>query len=263
MSVNLRGAFFLAQEVSRACSPCRPIPTARSSSSPPSAPPWSRPTGRNTASPRRARPMMAQALPRRLAPREHRRLRHPPGIVATPMTAPVADSLRSAHRRRPRARAALGHARRHRADHPPLVRGDFAFATGAVIPSMAGFPSTGSEGASWPRLDLIVIGAGSAGLRTGGAPPRARATVCLLEGPAAARNPLYHLPAASRRMDQGHRAWGWETVPQPPHAGPAVVRTTPKPRSWVAFPRSTRRIYTRGNALDYASGGAEAATAGG
>jgi len=134
MSVNLRGAFFLAQEVSRRMltlppDPYRAIIFVTSVSA-------------TMVSPDRAEyciskagaAMMAQAFAARLAPENIGVFDIRPGIVATPMTAPVAD--------RYDRRIADGLVPARRWGTPadiaqtilPLVRGDFAFATGAVIP---------------------------------------------------------------------------------------------------------------------------------
>ena len=132
--VNLRGAFFLAQEVARRmlhlpADPYRSICFVTSVSA-------------AMVSPDRAEyciskagaAMMAQAFAARLAPENIGVFDIRPGIIATPMTAPVRDRYDAA--------IADGLVPARRWGQPqdiaqtilPLVRGDFAFATGAVIP---------------------------------------------------------------------------------------------------------------------------------
>lgn len=134
MSVNLRGAFFLAQEAARRMLTLPPDPyrsicfiTSVSAS---------------MVSPDRAEyciskagaAMMAQAFAARLAPEGIGVFDIRPGIIETPMTAPVRD--------RYDGRIADGLVPARRWGRPadiaqtivPLARGDFAFATGAVIP---------------------------------------------------------------------------------------------------------------------------------
>ena len=134
MSVNLRGAFFLAQEVARRMltlppEPYRAIVFVTSVSA-------------AMVSPDRAEyciskagaAMMAQAFVARLAADNIGVFDIRPGIVATTMTAPVSD--------RYDARIAEGLVPARRWGTPadiaqvilPLARGEFAFATGAVIP---------------------------------------------------------------------------------------------------------------------------------
>ncbi len=134
MDVNLRGAFFLAQECARRMftlpqDPYRAICFITSVSA-------------TMVSPDRAEyciskagaAMMAQAFAARLAPENIGVFDIRPGIIATPMTAPVAD--------RYDARIAEGLVPARRWGTPadiaktilPLARGDFAFATGAVVP---------------------------------------------------------------------------------------------------------------------------------
>jgi NAD(P)-dependent dehydrogenase (short-subunit alcohol dehydrogenase family) len=78
--------------------------------------------------------MMAQAFAARLADQDIGVFDIRPGIIATPMTAPVADRYTA------RIQDGLVPARRWGAPSDvaqtilPLVRGDFAFATCAVIP---------------------------------------------------------------------------------------------------------------------------------
>ncbi|PWK61705.1 3-ketoacyl-ACP reductase [Roseicyclus mahoneyensis] len=134
ISVNLRGAMFLAQEAARRmlalpADPYRAICFITSVSA-------------SMVSPDRAEycisksgaAMMAQAFAARLAPDGIGVFDIRPGIIATPMTAPVRD--------RYDARIADGLVPARRWGRPadiaqtivPLVRGDFAFATGTVIP---------------------------------------------------------------------------------------------------------------------------------
>jgi NAD(P)-dependent dehydrogenase (short-subunit alcohol dehydrogenase family) len=134
MAVNLRGAFFLAQEVARRmltlpAKPYRSICFITSVSA-------------SMVSPDRAEyciskagaAMMAQAYAARMAPEGIGVFDIRPGIIETPMTAPVRDRYEG------RIADGLVPARRWgtAADVAqtivPLVRGDFAFATGAVIP---------------------------------------------------------------------------------------------------------------------------------
>ena len=134
MDVNLRGGFFLAQAVAlgmleQAPAAYRSIIFITSVSA-------------ALVSPDRAEyciskagaAMMAQAFAARLAPEGIGVFDIRPGIIATPMTAPVADRYDS--------RIADGLVPAGRWGQPadiaqtilPLVQGDFAFATGAVIP---------------------------------------------------------------------------------------------------------------------------------
>jgi NAD(P)-dependent dehydrogenase (short-subunit alcohol dehydrogenase family) len=134
MAVNLRGAFFLAQAVARRmltlpAEPYRSICFITSVSA-------------SMVSPDRAEyciskagaAMMAQAYAARMAPEGIGVFDIRPGIIETPMTAPVRDRYEG------RIADGLVPARRWgtAADVAqtivPLVRGDFAFATGAVIP---------------------------------------------------------------------------------------------------------------------------------
>ncbi len=134
MAVNLRGAFFLAQAVARRMlalpeSPYRCIAFVTSVSA-------------EVVSADRAEyciskagaAMMARAFAVRLAPAGIGVFDIRPGIIATPMTAPVADRYdqRIADGLVPAARWGTPHdvARAIL----PLARGDLAFATGAVIP---------------------------------------------------------------------------------------------------------------------------------
>ncbi|NKX45639.1 3-ketoacyl-ACP reductase [Roseicyclus persicicus] len=134
MAINLRGAFFLAQEVARRMlalppDPFRSIIFVTSVSA-------------TMVSPDRAEycmskagaAMMAQAFAARLAADNIGVYDIRPGIIATPMTAPVVDRYDQ--------RIADGLVPARRWGTPadiaqtilPLARGDFAFATGAVIP---------------------------------------------------------------------------------------------------------------------------------
>lgn len=134
IDVNLRGAFFLAQECARRMltlppDPYRSICFITSVSA-------------TMVSADRAEyciskagaAMMAQAFAARLAPENIGVFDIRPGIIATPMTAPVRD--------RYEGRIAEGLVPARRWGMPadiaqtilPLARGDFAFATGAVIP---------------------------------------------------------------------------------------------------------------------------------
>jgi NAD(P)-dependent dehydrogenase (short-subunit alcohol dehydrogenase family) len=134
IGVNLRGAFFLVQEVARrmlrlAPMPYRSIQVVTSVSA-------------EIVSPDRAEyciskagaSMMTKALAARLAPEGIGVFELRPGIIRTPMTAPVSD--------RYDARIADGLVPAARWGEPadmgriavPLARGDFDFATGAVIP---------------------------------------------------------------------------------------------------------------------------------
>ncbi len=134
MAINLRGAFFLAQAVARGMlalpeAPYRSISFVTSVSA-------------AMVSPDRAEyciskagaAMMAQAFAARLAGDGIGVYDIRPGIIETPMTAPVADRYET--------RIADGLVPARRWGRPndvarailPLVRGDFAFATGAVIP---------------------------------------------------------------------------------------------------------------------------------
>lgn len=134
MAVNLRGGFFLAQAVARQmltlpASPYRSITFVTSVSA-------------EMVSADRAEyciskagaAMMAQAFAVRLAPEGIGVFDIRPGIIATPMTAPVADRYDR------RIEGGLVPAARWGAPHDvasailPLARGDLAFATGAVIP---------------------------------------------------------------------------------------------------------------------------------
>jgi NAD(P)-dependent dehydrogenase (short-subunit alcohol dehydrogenase family) len=134
IDVNLRGAFFLAQEVAKRMlalppDPYRSITFVTSVSA-------------TMVSPDRAEyciskagaAMMAQAFAARLAPENIGVYDIRPGIIETPMTAPVRDRYDAA--------IADGLVPARRWGTPadiaqtilPLARGDFAFATGAVIP---------------------------------------------------------------------------------------------------------------------------------
>ena len=134
MDVNLRGAFFLAQEAARRMlvlppDPYRSIIFVTSVSA-------------AMVSVERAEyciskagaAMMAQAFAARLAPENIGVFDIRPGIIDTPMTAPVRDRYDS--------RIADGLVPARRWGQPadiaqtilPLARGDFAFASGAVIP---------------------------------------------------------------------------------------------------------------------------------
>jgi NAD(P)-dependent dehydrogenase (short-subunit alcohol dehydrogenase family) len=134
IDVNLRGAFFLAQECARRMlhlppDPYRSICFITSVSA-------------TMVSPDRAEyciskagaAMMAQAFAARLAPENIGVFDIRPGIIETPMTAPVRDRYDD--------RIADGLVPARRWGNPadiaqvilPLARGDFAFATGAVIP---------------------------------------------------------------------------------------------------------------------------------
>lgn len=134
MAVNLRGAFFLAQAVARGMlalpeAPYRSIAFVTSVSA-------------SMVSPDRAEyciskagaAMMAQAFAARLAGDGIGVYDIRPGIIETPMTAPVADRYDA------RIKEGLVPARRWGTPADiaqtilPLARGDFAFATGAIIP---------------------------------------------------------------------------------------------------------------------------------
>jgi NAD(P)-dependent dehydrogenase (short-subunit alcohol dehydrogenase family) len=134
MAVNLRGGFFLVQECARRML-VTPADTYRSIHVVTSV-------SAEVVSPDRAEyciskagaAMMAKALAVRLAPEGIGVFELRPGIIRTPMTAPVAD--------RYDARIAGGLVPSGRWGEPsdigkvivPLARGDFDFATGAVIP---------------------------------------------------------------------------------------------------------------------------------
>jgi len=134
MNVNLRGAFFLAQEVARRMLTLPPEPYR--------ALIFITSVSATMVSPDRAEyciskagaAMMAQAFAACLAAENIGVFDIRPGIIATPMTAPVADRYDQ--------RIADGLVPARRWGTPadiaqtilPLVRGDFAFATGAVIP---------------------------------------------------------------------------------------------------------------------------------
>lgn len=134
IDVNLRGAFFLAQEVARRMLQLPPDPYRSIS--------FITSVSATMVSPDRAEyciskagaAMMAQAFAARLAPENIGVYDIRPGIIETPMTAPVADRYDQ--------RIAEGLVPARRWGRPvdiaqtilPLARGDFAFATGAVIP---------------------------------------------------------------------------------------------------------------------------------
>ncbi|WP_416915019.1 MAG: 3-ketoacyl-ACP reductase [Roseicyclus sp.] len=134
IDVNLRGAFFLAQECARRM---RDLPT-----DPYRSICFITSVSATMVSPDRAEyciskagaAMMAQAFAARLAPENIGVFDIRPGIIETPMTAPVRDRYDS--------RIADGLVPARRWGNPadiaqvilPLARGDFAFATGAVIP---------------------------------------------------------------------------------------------------------------------------------
>jgi len=134
MSVNLRGAFFLAKEATRRMLALPPEPYRSLI--------FITSVSATMVSPDRAEyciskagaAMMAQAFAARLAAEDIGVFDIRPGIIATPMTAPVAD--------RYDARIAEGLVPARRWGTPgdiakvilPLTRGDFSFATGAVIP---------------------------------------------------------------------------------------------------------------------------------
>ncbi|MCT4684767.1 MAG: 3-ketoacyl-ACP reductase [Roseicyclus sp.] len=134
IDVNLRGAFFLAQEVARRMLALPPDPYRSIS--------FITSVSATMVSPDRAEyciskagaAMMAQAFAARLAPESIGVYDIRPGIIETPMTAPVADRYDAA--------IAEGLVPARRWGRPediaqtilPLARGDFAFATGAVIP---------------------------------------------------------------------------------------------------------------------------------
>jgi len=134
MNINMRGAFFLIQECARRMvamppDPYRSISVVTSVSA-------------SMVSPDRAEyciskagaAMMAQALAARLAPEGIGVFDIRPGIIKTPMTAPVSDRYDQ--------RIAEGLVPAQRWGDPqdiaqvilPLARGDFAFATGSIIP---------------------------------------------------------------------------------------------------------------------------------
>lgn len=134
MAVNLRGAFFLAQAVARDMLALPPQPyraivfVTSVSASMVSADRAEYCISKAGAA------MMAQAFAARLAPAEIGVFDIRPGIIATPMTAPVADRYdrRIADGLVPAAR--WGTVQDVARAVLPLARGDLAFATGAVIP---------------------------------------------------------------------------------------------------------------------------------
>ncbi|WP_439136858.1 3-ketoacyl-ACP reductase [Roseicyclus sp.] len=134
MTVNLRGAFFLAQECARRMQALPPEPyrslvfiTSVSAA-------MVSPDRAEYSISKAGAAMMAQAFAARLAPENIGVFDIRPGIIETPMTAPVRDRYDQ--------RIADGLVPARRWGNPgdiaqtilPLVRGDFAFATGAVIP---------------------------------------------------------------------------------------------------------------------------------
>jgi NAD(P)-dependent dehydrogenase (short-subunit alcohol dehydrogenase family) len=134
MGINLRGAFFLAQECARRMlalpdGPYRSITIVTSVSAA-----LASPERADYCMSKAALAMAAQALALRLAPHGIGVFDVRPGIIATPMTAAVAD--------RYDARIAGGLVPQARWGQPadigaaivPLASGHFAFATGAVIP---------------------------------------------------------------------------------------------------------------------------------
>ena len=134
MDINLRGAFFLAQETARRMldlpqDPYRSILFITSVSAT-----MVSPDRAEYCMSKAAAAMMAQAFAARLADQDIGVFDIRPGIIATPMTAPVADRYTA------RIQDGLVPARRWGAPSDvaqtilPLVRGNFAFATGAVIP---------------------------------------------------------------------------------------------------------------------------------
>ncbi len=134
IDVNLRGAFFLAQEVARRMLVLPPDPYRSIS--------FITSVSATMVSPDRAEyciskagaAMMAQAFAARLAPENIGVYDIRPGIIETPMTALVRDRYDQ--------RIAEGLVPARRWGTPadiaqtilPLARGEFAFATGAVIP---------------------------------------------------------------------------------------------------------------------------------
>lgn len=134
IDVNLRGAFFLAQDCARRMRDLPPDPYRSIC--------FITSVSATMVSPDRAEyciskagaAMMAQAFAARLAPEGIGVFDIRPGIIETPMTAPVRDRYDS--------RIADGLVPARRWGNPadiaqvilPLARGDFAFATGAVIP---------------------------------------------------------------------------------------------------------------------------------
>ncbi|MBF9057592.1 3-ketoacyl-ACP reductase [Rhodobacterales bacterium HKCCSP123] len=134
IDVNLRGAFFLAQEVARRMLALPPAPYRSIS--------FITSVSATMVSPDRAEyciskagaAMMAQAFAARLAAENIGVYDIRPGIIETPMTAPVADRYDQ------RIADGLVPARRWGTPDDiartilPLASGDFAFATGAVIP---------------------------------------------------------------------------------------------------------------------------------
>lgn len=134
IDINLRGAFFLAQDVARRMlalpqDPYRAIVFITSVSAT-----MVSPDRAEYCMSKAAAAMMAQAFAARLAADDIGVFDIRPGIIATPMTAPVADRYTA------RIQDGLVPARRWGTPGDiaqiilPLVRGDFAFATGAVIP---------------------------------------------------------------------------------------------------------------------------------
>lgn len=133
MDVNTRGAFFLAQEVayrmlSEPTDAYRSISFITSASAS-----MVNPDRAEYCASKAATAMLAQAFAARLAPENIGVFDIRPGIIETPLTAPVADRYnKSIPQIVPAAR--WGTPRDIGDVIVPLARGDFAFATGAQIP---------------------------------------------------------------------------------------------------------------------------------
>lgn len=134
MSVNLRGAFFLAQGVARRM---LATPSERSR-----AMIFVTSVSAALASVERAEyclskagaAMMAQLFALRLAPHGIGVFDIRPGIIDTPMTAPVHEKYESCIAGGLVPAGRWGHPADVAAAILPLVRGEFAFATGAILP---------------------------------------------------------------------------------------------------------------------------------
>lgn len=134
IDINLRGAFFLAQEVARRMLTLPPDPYRSICFITSVSAAMVSPDRAEYCISKAGAAMMAQAFAARLASENIGVFDIRPGIIATPMTAPVADRYDS--------RIADGLVPARRWGQPqdiaqtvlPLARGEFAFATGAVIP---------------------------------------------------------------------------------------------------------------------------------
>jgi NAD(P)-dependent dehydrogenase (short-subunit alcohol dehydrogenase family) len=133
MDINTRGAFFLAQEVAyrmllepsdhyRSLSFITSVSAAMVS-----------PDRAEYCASKSATAMLAQAFAARLAPENIGVFDIRPGIIETPMTAPVADRY-NPHIPDLIPQARWGQPADIGAVMVPLARGDFAYSTGAVIP---------------------------------------------------------------------------------------------------------------------------------